>query len=227
MKNKFWLIPLLLSVGMAQTGDPEIGWLTRLQTVQATLRRLPDTAAAEVRRAEGDLRQLRREIETHPEMAAMKLPEPAGGGDGEALLEEASAMRSAIEERQRQKPGTAFCLARIEVNVTESVEQLPTAVTIDESEYRRRDLGTIPDALALTPGLSIQRVGPRNERGVFVRGFDMRQAPLYIDGIPAYVPYDGCVDMDRFLTYDVGEVQVAKGFSSPLYRPYALGGRLT
>lgn len=99
-----------------------------------------------------------------------------------------------------------------------------TASTLDESEYRRRDLRTIPDALNLTPGVSIQRVGPRNERGVFIRGFEMRQVPLYIDGIPVYVPYDGYADMDRFLTYDVGEMEVAKGFSSPLYGPNALGG---
>lgn len=59
-----------------------------------------------------------------------------------------------------------------------------------------------------------------------MRGFDIRQVPLYIDGVPVYVPYDGYVDMDRFLTYDVSEVQVSKGFTSPLYGPNALGGAI-
>lgn len=215
---------LSLNLFPAQSGDPVIDWLTRLQSLQAALRSLRDGAVAEIRRAEGDLRLLRREMEAHPEVEALDLPPPAPSGDRAALLAEASALRAALEEQQRGKPGTAFHLARIEVNVTAAVEQLPTATTLDENDYRRLNLRTLPDALSLIPGVSVQRIGPRNERGVFVRGFDMRQVPLYIDGIPVYVPYDGYVDMDRFLTYDVGEMQVAKSFSSPLYGPNALGG---
>src|SRR5262249_5580551 len=41
-----------------------------------------------------------------------------------------------------------------------------------------------------------------------------------------YVPYDGYVDLDRFLDYDVSEIQVAKGFTSPLYGPNAVGGAI-
>lgn len=218
------LATLFISLCLAQSGDPVIDWLTRLQSLQATLRRVPDTAAAEIARAEADLRLVRREIETHPEAQELQLPEPAAGNDRAELLREVSALREALEEQQRRKPGTAFHLARIEVNVTAAVEQLSTATTLDESDYRRRNLRTVPDVLTLVPGVSIQRIGARNERGLFVRGFDMRQVPLYIDGIPVYVPYDGYVDMDRFLTYDVGEIQVAKSFTSPLYGPNALGG---
>lgn len=224
MKKLLMLFGLCLGHSPAQTGDPVIDWLTRLQSLQATLRNLPDGAAAEIRRAEGDLRLLRREIEAHPEAQGLNLPEPAPSADRTALLLEASAVRSALEEQQRRKPGTAFHLARIEVNVAAAVEQLSLAATLEESDYRRRNLRTAPDALNLIPGVSIQRVGPRNERGLFLRGFDMRQVPLYIDGIPVYVPYDGYLDMDRFLTYDIGEMQVAKSFSSPLYGPNALGG---
>jgi iron complex outermembrane receptor protein len=211
---------------LAQPHDPVIDWLTRVQALQANLRRLPDTAEGDLSRAAADLRVLRREMEAHPEAESIGLPAPAAGGGRAALLAEATALRTALEDRQRQKPGTAFHLARMEVNVTAQVDQLSTAATLDESEYRRRDLRTIPDALNLIPGVSLHRIGPRNERAVFVRGFDMRQVPLYIDGIPVYVPYDGYVDMDRFLTYDVGEMEVAKGFSSPLYGPNALGGAI-
>lgn len=226
MKTLFLLFAFFIGLSMAQPSDPVIGWLTRLQAIQASLRTVPDAAGAELSRAEADLRLLRREVEAYVETHRMDLPAPTASHGREALLAEASALRAALEEQQRQQPGTAFHLARIEVNVTASVEQLSTSATIDESDYRQRDLRTIPDALNLIPGVSIQRVGPRNERGVFIRGFDMRQVPLYIDGIPVYVPYDGYVDMDRFLTYDVGEMQVAKGFSSPLYGPNALGGAI-
>jgi iron complex outermembrane receptor protein len=220
------LLALSLGLCFAQSGDPVIGWLTRLQSLQALLRSVPDSAAGDLDLAAADLRLLRREIESHPETRQLALPAPASAPARDALLAEASALRAALEDHQRRKPGTAFHLARVEVNVSASVDQLPTAATLDETDYRRRSLRTVPDALNLTPGVTIQRVGPRNERGVFVRGFDMRQVPLYIDGIPVYVPYDGYVDMDRFLTFDVGEMQVAKGFSSPLYGPNALGGAI-
>ncbi len=59
------------------------------------------------------------------------------------------------------------------------------------------------------------------------RGFtDSRPSALYVDGIPISVPYDGYVDFNRFLTSDVAEVQVARGYSSPLLGPNALGGSI-
>ena len=48
--------------------------------------------------------------------------------------------------------------------------------------------------------------------------------PLYLDGVPAYDPFDGYVDLTRYLTSDVAEIQVAKGYSSPLLGPNLLGG---
>ena len=59
---------------------------------------------------------------------------------------------------------------------------------------------------------------------ISVRGFDSRQVPLFIDGIPVYVPYDGYVDFNRFSTADLAAIQVAKGFSSMAYGPNTLGG---
>jgi iron complex outermembrane receptor protein len=64
----------------------------------------------------------------------------------------------------------------------------------------------------------------RNEKMIYVRGFDARQVPLFIDGIPVYVPYDGYVDLNRFTTADLSSIQVSKGFSSVSYGPNTLGG---
>lgn len=222
------VLPFLLfcasGVLFAQQDGPVIDWLTRLQAIQASLNRMPDdAAAADLNRLAADFRDVRREVQSYGSVA---LPEPVAERGRSALLSEVTALRAALEEQQRRKPGSAFHLGRIEVNVTAQVPQLGTAATLDESQYRERNLRLIPDSLNLVPGVSIQRIGPRNERGVFIRGFDVRQVPLYIDGIPVYVPYDGYVDMDRFLTYDVGEMQVSKGFGSPLYGPNALGGAI-
>lgn len=144
--------------------------------------------------------------------------------DVATLRETLRQLRSIAEGIQREGTDGVFRLGRIEVDVYDDANPSLTTVRMDEKEYRDRNLRVLPDALQMTPGVTIQRIGPRNERGVYIRGFDVRQVPLYIDGIPVYVPYDGYVDMDRFLTYDVSEMQVSKGFTSPLYGPNAIGG---
>lgn len=207
--------------------DPVIGWLTRLQDLQRESSLLEGDSGPTVERIAAMVGALRREIEARREaVSGLTLPEPVPGVGRSALIKELSALRAALEQQQRSLPGSAFQLARMEVNVTADLPQISTAASLDEMEYRKRNLSVITDALELVPGVSVQRIGPRNERGVFIRGFDVRQVPLYVDGIPVYVPYDGHVDMDRFLTLDVGEMEVSKGFTSPLYGPNALGGAI-
>jgi iron complex outermembrane recepter protein len=81
-------------------------------------------------------------------------------------------------------------------------------------------------ALGRLPGLAISNGGQRNEGGLYLRGFDLRQVSLFVDGIPVYVPYDGTVDLHRFTTFDVSQITVSKGFSSVLYGPNAEGGAI-
>jgi len=81
-------------------------------------------------------------------------------------------------------------------------------------------------ALNMLPGVNLTASGPRNESMVTIRGFDLRQVPVYMDGIPVYVPYDGYVDLARFTTFDLAAVDVSKGFSSVLYGPNSLGGAI-
>lgn len=90
-------------------------------------------------------------------------------------------------------------------------------------KFNRVDLS---NALNLLPGVSIANVGPRNESVVYVRGFDLRQVPVFIDGVPVYVPYDGYVDMGRFTTFDLAEINVSKGFASILYGANTMGGAI-
>jgi iron complex outermembrane receptor protein len=103
-------------------------------------------------------------------------------------------------------------------------EALPQAVDADTIQmFERREVG---QALDLLPGVTQNNAGTRNESGVYVRGFDLREVPVFIDGIPVYVPYDGYVDLGRFTTYDVSRISVSKGFSSVLYGPNTMGGAI-
>ncbi len=100
--------------------------------------------------------------------------------------------------------------------------------SIDQDDIRNHDFLNVAKALDYLPGVSIQHLATnRNEAGIMVRGFSTRgQVPLYLDGIPISVPYDGYVDFNRFLTSDVAEVQASRGYSTPLLGPNALGGTI-
>jgi iron complex outermembrane receptor protein len=84
----------------------------------------------------------------------------------------------------------------------------------------------ITRAADLLPGVNFANVGARNEGMIYVRGFDMRQVPLYLDGVPQYVPYDGYVDPNRFSTAGLSEITISRGYSSVLYGPNTLGGAI-
>jgi len=102
-------------------------------------------------------------------------------------------------------------------------DQAGSLVTRRDIEQFGRD--TVGDAVALLPGVTLSN-NSRNEQLVYLRGYDARQVPLFIDGVPVYVPYDGYVDFGRFGTGDIAAIQVAKGFSSIAYGPNALGGAI-
>ena len=101
-------------------------------------------------------------------------------------------------------------------------------VGIDQTQMANMNLTNAAQALDYLPGVSVQHLdNNRNEAGIMVRGFSTRgQVPLYIDGIPISVPYDGYVDFNRYLTSDISEVQVCARLSSPLLGPNALGGAI-
>ncbi|MGA0556353.1 TonB-dependent receptor plug domain-containing protein [Larkinella sp. VNQ87] len=104
-----------------------------------------------------------------------------------------------------------------------SIDSLQTANKDGMEAFNRLDVSR---ALNLLPGVTLSSVGARNETMVYVRGFDLRQVPVFIDGIPVYVPYDGYVDLGRFTTFDLAEVNVAKGFSSVIHGPNTMGGAI-
>jgi iron complex outermembrane recepter protein len=84
----------------------------------------------------------------------------------------------------------------------------------------------IASSLNTLPSITLANSGGRNDATVYLRGFDLRQIPVFLDGIPIYVAYDGYIDMARFTTANLAEINVSKGFSSILYGPNTLGGAI-
>ncbi len=101
-----------------------------------------------------------------------------------------------------------------------------TIEKISAEELRDFDRNTVADAVNLLPGVTSAVTGARNEQTIYMRGFDLKHVPIFLDGIPIYVPYDGYPDLARFTTFDLSEIIVSKGFTSVLYGPNTMGGAI-
>jgi iron complex outermembrane receptor protein len=119
-----------------------------------------------------------------------------------------------------------FRLGEIQVSTSIDSGAESTATKVGDEDMKAFNRSTVGAALDLIPGANAWSAGSRNEHLVFIRGFDLRQVPLLLDGIPIYVPYDGYVDLSRFATFDLSEIQVSKGFASVLTGPNAMGGAI-
>lgn len=133
--------------------------------------------------------------------------------------------------RVHQAGDEVFVLGRINVSAGNG-EGGNSGQTISQSVVTPQEIytsnrNTLDDALSTVPGISVSTTGGRrNERLLYVRGFDRFQVPLSIDGIRVYLPADNRLDMGRFLTPDLAEIQVQKGYVSVLNGPGAMGGAI-
>lgn len=118
-----------------------------------------------------------------------------------------------------------FTLGTIDVHAERGTSPTVAERSLDAERIQQLDRNTVGDAVSVLPGVSLAR-NSRNEDMVYLRGFDARQVPVFLDGIPLYVPYDGYVDFGRFTTFDLAEIQVASGGASLLYGPNILGGAI-
>jgi iron complex outermembrane recepter protein len=134
----------------------------------------------------------------------------AGPGSAEVSQEDGAGTTGA--------PSSVFTLGKLDLVGG-------TVVTGDAMWTFSKD--TLDSALSLAPGVvGSNSGGRRNERLIFVRGFDRFQVPLSIDGIRVYLPADNRIDFGRFLTPGVSEMQIAKGYTSVLNGPGGLGGAI-
>jgi iron complex outermembrane receptor protein len=118
-----------------------------------------------------------------------------------------------------------FGLGQIVVTAPRTGNGDITASTVNAEAIYDFSRDTLDEAVKLIPGVTSGLSGnSRNERLIYVRGFDRYQVPLSIDGIRVYLPADNRLDCGRFLTPDVAEIQMAKGCASALDGPGAMGG---
>ncbi|ATB70655.1 TonB-dependent receptor [Sulfurospirillum diekertiae] len=120
--------------------------------------------------------------------------------------------------------GETFELGKIEVSESKDISANQTTEFVDAQTIKDTESKTVAQALESIPGTYIQQTGARNDTGIRIRGFNQSRVPIYVDGIPVYVPYDKTTDLSRFTTYDIDEIDVSKGYVSPMYGANTMGG---
>ncbi|MDT8466614.1 Plug domain-containing protein, partial [Alcaligenes nematophilus] len=101
----------------------------------------------------------------------------------------------AVSQAQAQENNDrVFQLGKVVVQSSLDREAPLGESAVSQKEMQAFDLRDVGAAVSVQPGVTVSAGGARNEQMGYVRGFDSRQVPLFLDGIPQYVPYDGYVD---------------------------------
>jgi iron complex outermembrane receptor protein len=137
-----------------------------------------------------------------------------------AICGSAWAQNSEVFELGKRNDVITVTGQRADADTTDNLVTLEDVWTFNRN--------TLDEAIKLVPGVTstLDGTGRRNERGIFVRGFGRWQVPLSIDGIRIYLPADNRLDFNRFLTQDLAEIEVQKGYVSVLDGPGGMGGAI-
>ena len=120
-----------------------------------------------------------------------------------------------------------YTLGELQVTAKDRQGERVGGGVVTAQQLRSFDKVSLDQALDLVAGASAGNSGgSRNERLVFVRGFDRFQTTLSIDGVRVVLPADNRIDFGRFLTADLAEVQISKGYVSVLDGPGGIGGAI-
>lgn len=120
-----------------------------------------------------------------------------------------------------------YALGELQVTARDRSGEALGGAVVTGAELQQFNRQSVDQALALVPGTNASNTGgSRNERLVFIRGFDRFQTTISIDGVRVFLPADNRIDFARFLTADLSEIQVSKGYVPVLDGPGGLGGAI-
>lgn len=138
-----------------------------------------------------------------------------------------SAAPALAMAQQASSSDDVYTLGELQVTAKSRAGEALGGAVVSSDVLQTYNRQTVDQALALIPGTNASNTGgSRNERLIYVRGFDRFQTTLSIDGVRVFLPADNRIDFARFLTADLSEVQVSKGYVSVLDGPGGLGGAI-
>lgn len=162
-------------------------------------------------------------MDSHHKVALRLLP---------AVLAAAFSLPSAADDSTKKTDGpvaqsNVFTLGEIKVTAHREDENAVGTATLDREALWDFSKDSLPDALNMIPGVATTAgSGGRNESVISVRGFERQRVPLFMDGVRLYLPADARIDFDRFLTPDLSEIQVSRGYVSVINGPDGMGGAI-
>ncbi|MCL1861336.1 MAG: TonB-dependent receptor [Proteobacteria bacterium] len=152
---------------------------------------------------------------------------PVGVKADERMEDEQRAEEGSSQKTEESAGSNVFRLGQITVTGQREEEPAIATSTLSSEDIRDFSKESLKEALDIVPGVAVTTgSGSRNETGISIRGFNRYQVPLYMDGIRLYLPADNRIDVDRFLTMDLAEIQVSKGYVSVLNGPDGMGGAI-
>jgi len=109
------------------------------------------------------------------------------------------------------------------VTVQPSSDEGVSVGRVTRDQIARSGADSVAGVLELQPAIHAT-TGSRGERILTLRGFEQREVVVLVDGSPAYIPYEGQVDLGMIPPSLVDHITVIKGPGSVLYGPGGLGG---
>jgi iron complex outermembrane receptor protein len=136
-----------------------------------------------------------------------------------------SGWMASVEGKENENDSLSRVFELGEVRILAEKQSVFTP-TLDMDDLEKNMQGNVARSMPLLPGVHFMQAGQKNEAMVHVRGFDLRQVPVLLDGVPVYISYDGYTDLGRFLTADLSRISVSRGETSLMAGPNAMGGAI-
>lgn len=138
-----------------------------------------------------------------------------------------AAAPTALMAQENSDDSNVYAVGELTVTAHDRSGEAVGGSTLTSQQIETFGKETVDQALDLIPGTNQSITGgSRNEALVYVRGFDRFQTTISIDGVRVFLPADNRIDFSRFLTADLSEIQVSKGYVSVMDGPGGLGGAI-
>lgn len=118
-------------------------------------------------------------------------------------------------------------LGAVEITAPQSVDYNPSVSTINSKSIKDTGSDNIAQAIRFSSGtLFNEATARRGEPAINIRGYDGTKIGLFLDGIPMMSIYDKQTDFGQYITQGIANIQISKGFASPVYGMNTLGGAI-
>lgn len=120
-------------------------------------------------------------------------------------------------------------LGAVEITAPEYADSNPTVVSISSDDLEHTGARDAAEAFRFTPNVFYM---PSNQRSstIYIRGFSESDLGFYYDGIPINDIYQGNAvggtDLAPYASFGISELQVSKGYTSPVFSTNKRGGAL-